>query len=93
MERTNTKKEISCENSSDFSLGYFSGTIFPYLYSTTKYTWKMVDFLMALHPGKKFLTDMPVNPTDIEIEIVGWLNYKIPFKFLRYMFNNCILSL
>ena len=37
-------------------------------------TWKVIDFLMGLHPGKKLLLKMAIDPTKIKVEVIDGIS-------------------
>ena len=41
----------------------------------------MIDFLMRLHSGEDFLSDVIVSPAEIEVELAGGFCDDIPLEF------------
>ena len=52
----------------------------------------MINFLMILHFRKKFLADVPIDPADVEVEIVDGFVHDVPFKFFSNISDDRILG-
>ena len=52
----------------------------------------MINFLMILHFGEKFLAQVAINPADVEVEIVHTIVECVPFKFFGDMPDDRILG-
>ncbi len=64
----------------------------PFLGYDSVITWKMIDFLVRLHPGKQILFDVIISPAHIKIKVTDWFGEHVPLVFLGHVFHNSILG-
>ena len=52
----------------------------------------MIYLLIILHFGEEFLANVPIHPTNVEVQIIDAFVHYVPFKFFSNLSDDRILG-